>query len=122
MPGPRPGQSHLWMVLTDPDAATQKVIAVMVVSERPTTDHTVTLNVGDHPFIEHASNVDYRTTRPFPVSKLASVIVGSGELRENLSKGVLKSVRKGVFTSSRTPNDIKEMCGQQFDEEGDDIS
>ncbi|MDP9178977.1 MAG: hypothetical protein M3O61_14965 [Gemmatimonadota bacterium] len=123
MPGPRPGQSHLWIVLSDPHPETQKVLAVMVVSEKPTTDHTITLNVGDHPFFVRASNVDYRTTYPFPVSKLAAVIASpTGILREDVSAEILIAVRKGAFVSTRTPHDIRAMCAERFSEvDGTDL-
>ncbi len=50
--------SHLWFVLSDADPDTSQVVMVRLVTSRPYTDKTVTLDVGDHPFIQHESNID----------------------------------------------------------------
>jgi len=41
--GGRVGKPHLWLVLTDPEPPTGKVVIAMVVTSRPHTDKTVTL-------------------------------------------------------------------------------
>lgn len=51
--------THLWFVLTDPDPSTRLVVMVPLVTERSHTEKMVRLGVGDHPFILHASNIDY---------------------------------------------------------------
>ena len=76
VPGPGPNQAHLWIVLTDPDPSDDKVVAVMVVSEKPHTDKTITLNVGDHPFFQRASNIDYGSAKHFPRVKLENQVNG----------------------------------------------
>lgn len=118
MPGPGPDQSHLWIVLTDPDPDSDKVVAVMVVSEKPHTDKTTSLNVGDHPFIERSSNIDYGTANHFPRSKLEGVISSKGKLRQDLSPALLEKARAGVFDSSRCPNFIKEYFEPRFGVDG----
>ena len=117
VPGPGPNQSHLWIVLTDPDPD-DKVVAVMVVSEKPHTDKTVTLSVGDHPFFQHSSNIDYGTARFFPRGKLEKQITNRGRLRQNVSLSLLEKARAGVVTSSRCPNYVKEYFATRFDETG----
>lgn len=118
VPGPGPNQSHLWIVLTDPDPSDDKVVAVMVVSEKPHTDKTVTLNVGDHPFFQHASNVDYGTARLFPRVNLETQINARGKLRQDVSRALLENTRAGVFASSRCPNYVKEYFATRFDAKG----
>lgn len=58
--GNTPQEYHLWLILTDPDPESGKVITVMVVSPKKHTDPTVLLVSGEHPFLKHDSHVDYR--------------------------------------------------------------
>ncbi|HET8649067.1 MAG TPA: hypothetical protein VFL95_03430 [Gemmatimonadales bacterium] len=55
------GLPHLWVILNNPSSAFAdgKVIAVSFVTARSYTDATVILQPGDHPFIRHATSVDY---------------------------------------------------------------
>ena len=62
--------THLWFVVTDPDPTTSLVVMVALVTERAHTEKTVRLNVGDHPFIQPASNVDFGSATYAPASKL----------------------------------------------------
>ena len=121
MPGPGPSQTHLWIVLTDPDRSDDKIVAVMVVSEKPHTDKTVALNVGDHPFFQHASNIDYGSAKHFPRVKLENQINAKGKLRQDVSPPLLEKARAGVFQSSRSPNYIKEYFATRFDMNGKPI-
>jgi len=118
---PGPNQAHLWIVLTDPDPSDDKVVAVMVVSEKPHTDKTITLNVGDHPFFQRASNIDYGSAKHFPRVKLENQVNGRGKLRQDVSPALLEKARAGIFRSSRCPNYIKEYFETRFDTTGQPI-
>jgi hypothetical protein len=122
VPGPGPNQAHLWIVLTDPDPSDDKVVAVMVVSEKPHTDKTVTLNVGDHPFFQHASNIDFGTAKLFPRVKLENQVHAKGKLRQDVSPALLERARAGVFGSSRCPNYIKEYFEIRFESTGQPVA
>lgn len=103
--------SHLWFVLTDPDPFTNKVVVVVLVSERAHTERTVCLGIGDHPFISRPSNVDFGSATFFPASKLQNAIAtGRGKLKDDMSSALLETVRAGLMASSRTPNAIIEYC------------
>ena len=65
--GRTPQEYHLWLVLTDPDRESGKVVAVMVVSKRKHTDPTTLLVPGEHPFLKHPSNVDYGSAKFYPL-------------------------------------------------------
>ena len=68
-------EAHLWLILTDPDPPPAgSVVAVMVVTTRPHTDKTVTLEAGEHSFVRHESNVDYGVARLFPTRRLEKAI------------------------------------------------
>ena len=121
VPGPGPNQSHLWIVLTDPDPSDGKVVVVMVVSEKPHTDKTVAMNSGDHPFFHHATNIDYGTAKHFPRAKLETEINAKGKLRQDVSPALLEKARAGIFGSSRCPNYIREYFKTRFDRNGQSI-
>jgi hypothetical protein len=107
--------AHLWFVLTDPDPETRKVVLVMLVTERAHTDRTVRLEVGDHPFVRHPSNVDYGTARYAPAGRLADALA-SGRATEDtdMSAPLLARVRAGLLASGHTPNDVADYCRRTF--------
>jgi hypothetical protein len=110
------GAPHLWFVLTDPDPQTNKVIAVMVVSERRHTDKTVALQPGDHPFITHASNLDFGGAKPVPTNEiLARMKSGKWRPQPDMTPQILDLVRRGLLRSPRTVNHIVEYCRPLFD-------
>lgn len=109
------GAPHLWFLLTDPDLESNKVIAVMVVSERRHTDKTVTLQPGDHPFISHASNLDFGGTKLIPANEiLAKMKSGRWRPQADMSSKLLEVVRSGLLRSPRTVNFIVEYCRSRF--------
>ena len=99
--------THAWFVLTDPASDTDRVVLVALVTERAHTDRTTCLDVGDHPFVRHASNVDYGTATFAPASKLTRKLEdGVASLDADMSAALLQRVRDGLLLSSRTPNDV----------------
>jgi len=119
MPLPRTGVPHLWVVLTEPDPITKKIAVVMVVTEKKTTDKTVTLDLGDHQFIARKSNVDYGGAHLYDVQRLEAAIVADDQaLRENLKPKLLEKVRKGLYDSTHTPDWMKDYCTSRFDVAG----
>jgi hypothetical protein len=107
--------THLWFVLTDPEVSSGRVVIVALVTERAHTERTVRLNVGDHPFIAHASNVDFGSSTYAPVSKLdAALAEHRATLSADMSAPLLALVREGLLSSSHTPNDIIEHCRPRF--------
>lgn len=88
---------HLWFVLTDPDPQTGLVIMVALVTERAHTERTVRLDVGDHPFVQHPSNVDFGTATYAPSSKLQEKLSSNqATLDGDMSHTLLTRVRAGL--------------------------
>lgn len=103
--------SHLFFVLTDPDTETGLVVIVALVTERGHTERTVRLDVGDHEFIKHASNVDFGSAKFVPAAKLnAGLARSQAVLSADMSISLLDSVRNGLIASSHTANDIVSHC------------
>lgn len=108
--------THLWFVLTDPDPSTGRVVLVMLVTERSHTERTTRLTVGDHPFISHASAIDFGTATYALAAKLTSKLGSSlAKLGADMSTSLLKRVRAGLIDSSHTPNEIVRYCGPLFE-------
>ena len=102
---------HLFFVLTDPDAETGLVVIVALVTERGHTERTVRLDVGDHEFIKHASNVDFGSAKFVPAAKLNAGLAGRrAVLSADMSASLLDRVRDGLIASSHTANDIVSYC------------
>lgn len=108
---------HLWFVLTDPDAGTGKVVAVMLVTAKPHTDRTVAVHAGDHPFVRHESHVAFGSARFFPAARLEARI-RSNDIKPaaDMTPVLLAKVRAGLLDSSRTIHEIKDYCRQLFGE------
>ena len=62
---PKPGQEtkHLWVLITNSDPVTHEAIMVNVTTQRPHSDTTTILKMGDHPFIKQSSVIFYADTR-----------------------------------------------------------
>jgi hypothetical protein len=85
-------------------------------------DHLVeAIGVGDHPFFQRASNIDYGSAKHFPRVKLENQVNGRGKLRQDVSPALLEKARAGIFRSSRCPNYIKEYFETRFDTTGQPI-
>jgi hypothetical protein len=114
-------RSHLYFVLTDPDEVNGKVVVVAVNITGKTerglgSDHTVILNVDDHPFITKPSVVVYRRAEFFDASKLVRYINEERSLSaDELDDEVFQKIQKGVIESELTPPEILEYCQQKFD-------
>ncbi|MGI8547364.1 MAG: hypothetical protein ACR2M1_08510 [Gemmatimonadaceae bacterium] len=98
-------------MLSDVDPDTAQVLLVRLVTYRPYTDKTVTLNVGDHPSVKHASNVDYGSAVLLRADKVdAMVKSGVARFDADMSKDLLSTVRAGLFSSSHTVHLIVDYC------------
>jgi hypothetical protein len=107
--------THLWFVLTEPDPEREWMVLVMLVSQKPHSDRTVLLAAGDHPFIKHASAVDFGTATYFPSSRLeAALSSGRATLAADMSADLLDRVRRGLLESGRTPNAVADHCRSLF--------
>ena len=99
--------THLWVVVTSADPQTGRVVIVPIVTERPHTNKTVQLNVGDHPFIRHASNVDFGSARYANSVTLTERMALADVVRaESFDAPVLSRLQHGLLTSSHTINEI----------------
>jgi hypothetical protein len=106
---PKPDQevSHLWVLITTPDAAGDAVM-VNLTTQRPYSDTTVVFQSGDHPFIRHPTVVNYSDARLVNAAKLdAAIKAGICLQLAPVSPVVLNQIQAGLRRSPFTPNKIK---------------
>lgn len=103
------------MLITEPEAATHNGIIVNLTTQRWYSDTTVVLQVGDHPFIKHASSVNYSDAKVTDVRRIDSgIVAGYWPQLAALSPDVLLRVQHGLLASPRTPNDMKQHARTRF--------
>jgi hypothetical protein len=106
---PKPGQevSHLWVLVTPPDADGDAVM-VNLTTQRPHSDTTVVLQPGDHPFIRHSTVVNYSDARLVNTPQLdAAINAGICRQLDPVTPAVLNQIQAGLPLSPFTPNKIK---------------
>lgn len=107
---PKPGQEteHLWVLITKPDPVASEAIMVNVTTQRPHSDTTTILNVGDHPFIQKPSVIFYADTRMVNTGLLdAAVASGTCQAHAPFQGPVIRRIQCGVAVSPLTPKKIK---------------
>ena len=89
-----PGQDdHLWLVISAADS-TGRVIVVCVLSYQPQYDQACVLQPGDHPFVKHATCVQFPNARLVPMAKLeAKERDGSIRVKAPLDPALLSRVQ-----------------------------
>src|SRR3989304_525042 len=112
MPKHADATPHLWVILTNPNV--DGLIAIVNITSLNTQPDTTTiLQVGDHPFIRHASVVLYSDARIAPLLPIEQGIkMNSGLFRQldPCSDELLKKICNGIFVSDFTPNKVIEFC------------
>lgn len=106
-------QSHLHIILLEPQEHTRSTIVVPVESlTSKKQDHTTILSLGEHEFIKHRSYVNYRR------AKISSVIDIEKRVEENTAKKkapidteLLSRIVIGLKKSNHTPREVLAMYG-----------
>ncbi len=108
-------EKHLWIVISDPMLdVTDPVVIVRLTTCRKGRDRTCILQPGDHPFIAHATVVDYDWALVISNAGLEG-FVGHGQafLQEPIRPQVLGRIRQGAAESEFMPEGCKEILINQ---------
>ena len=108
---------HLFVVLCDLAEPPSRVLTVMVSTLRTMSDRTVILKPGEHPFIKHASSVEYGSMRVMPVATLLQLEgMNAGKSgsrsfvrREPLTAEMLNRIVQGALTSDLAAKGMKRL-------------
>jgi hypothetical protein len=113
MPARGPLKPHLWIVVTEP--VDNQCVIVSVTTLRNDRDETVTLGVGDHPFLTHASSVQFADAQFADDMKLMAQVAARNALpRQPCSQRMLKLIQDGILASPFTPKKIAAFCREQW--------
>jgi hypothetical protein len=96
------------VLITNPDPVTHEAIMVNVTTQRPHSDTTTILNVGDHPFVQRASVIFYADARMVDIRLLdAAVQCGAYQAHAAFQPAVIQRIQAGLLASGLTPKKIK---------------
>jgi hypothetical protein len=102
---PLPGtslDSHLWVVISDPNIDPDKVLIVNSTTQRADSDPACVLQAGEHPFVHHATCVNYAGAKVVSASDL-QLLLQRGKLSSHapVLPALLKRMRDGAGSSRR---------------------
>jgi hypothetical protein len=112
---------HLWILITDPNPDTGEAVMVNVTTKQSYSDTTVTLKVGDHPYIRHDSTIFYADARTIKVAEAEKAITSGQKFitqHATCTPELLKRVQEGLHQSKFTPNKIRALCPRPTVEAG----
>jgi hypothetical protein len=107
---PKPGhdKSHLWVLLTAVNPQTGEVIIVNFTTQRPHSDTTVVIQIGEHRFVDRPTVVFYSDARFTRLAALeAAVNQGIASRHDPLKPALLTRVQEGLLKSPFTPAKIR---------------
>jgi hypothetical protein len=94
--------THLWVVISDPEKDAERVVLVSVTTYEPHKEAVCLLDVADHPTISHKSCIAYNEARMTTLGTLIGLRDG-GHLNPQapVSAELLACIRAGVSRSTR---------------------
>lgn len=105
--------SHLWMVISDLNADPNFVVIVNFTTWRADKDQACIVDVGDHPYIQHKSCVNYRKAKHVDVLAIRAMLA-NGDIKSHdpLSPALLQRIRECAI-DSRMEMGMYEILEQQ---------
>ncbi len=102
---PQPGtslDSHLWVVISDPAIDSKEILIVNFTSLRADSETACVLAVGEHPFVQHATCVNYRGAKVVSAIDIQMLLnAGSLQAHASVSAAILQRIRDGAANSVR---------------------
>jgi hypothetical protein len=104
--------THLWVVLTDPRGDPPEVALVNLTKQKSTSDTTVVLDVGDHPFIRQKTVVNYARATVYDAGALEQAMKADLTIRHktDCAGELLERIREGLFKSRFTRPKVQKFC------------
>jgi hypothetical protein len=109
---------HLWIVITDPDAQ-GNAVGVNITSQQSHSETTTILMQGDHPFVKHASVINYVDARIINVNAVQAAIDTKPKnfvctSHTSCTPELLKKVQAGMLITKRAKKGIKQRCAEEW--------
>lgn len=112
--------SHLWIVISDPEVNPDKVVLVNFTKYRADKDQACIVERGDHPFLSQKTCVEYRGAKTVPAKALQDLLDGGQILPHSpVSPGLLEKIRAGVPASRMRTEQVLILVDQGFVDRGD---
>lgn len=106
---------HLWMVISDPSIDPDHVVIVFFLSWQPQYDQACVIQAGEHPFVKHATCVEYPAAKVTTNLKLdENVAHGKLKLKVPLSPELLDKIRACAANSDITTQAYDVLRRQGF--------
>lgn len=100
-------EPHLWVVAAQKNS---QILIVNLTSRRASSDNTVILDPGDHPFIKHETVVNYAGSRIVDTAQIQKAIEeGNANPDIRFTQEVLERIQEGIELSEFTPLRIIEF-------------
>lgn len=105
---------HLWVIISDPAQDPNDVLIVNLTSWRSDHDQTCILRVGDHPWIQHDSCVNYPAAKVTSLGML-KMLLGKSLItpKDPFAPAVLERIREGAGESEELKNAHRVLLRQQ---------
>jgi len=106
-------RSHLWIVVSDPQADRTKVVIVKMTTDDG-VDPSCILDPGDHPFVQHRTRIRYDMARIVGDADLERYVASNTiRLHERASAEMLKRIRQGAASSPYIPFGCRQILIDQ---------
>jgi hypothetical protein len=110
-----PVKTHLWIVITEPQAESRATVIVNLTTLRASRDQTVILGVGDHPFVRHQTAVSYRDALTVDAGRIEALLrEGAAIPHQPCSAGLLSLIQDGALASPHMPKKVAAFCKQAW--------
>jgi fumarylacetoacetate (FAA) hydrolase family protein len=111
---PNASDDHLWMIISNPEKDSQKVVILRLLSFKDYYEQTFIAASGDHQFIKHASCIDYASAILVTDLELENLKAdGRLKLKTDLSPMLLSKIREAVPRSR-----ISLECEKALEDQG----
>ncbi len=106
---------HLWVIVTEVDAATNKAVCVNVTTLQSHSDTTCILKPGDHRFVRHDSVINFSDAREMAIDLVEQALQARTrqfvcEPHDPCDMKLLARIQRGLIDSRQTPKGIKASC------------
>ncbi len=102
-------KEHLHVVLTAPTPEGE-VVTVAICSRKRWSETLICLDIGDHPFIKHASVVAYRYARIRKCTAIEQALSrGMARAKERISEPLLRRMQQALIDSDFVSNEVREF-------------
>jgi hypothetical protein len=106
--------THLWVVISDPERDAGRVLIVSLTTYEPYKEDVCLLDVGDHPRVTHRTCVAYNEARLTTLEKLIALRDGGHlSVQAPVSEGLLTRIRAGVSRSTKIKYQYIELLLEQ---------